>query len=135
MSINGVLQNVKWPELFLTETNDKKVVGENLTKCENQRWIGEYVYDAGMYLGTIMNKDSGDYLSWDEHMNVVMNGSNCWWKLVFMDGCIGFQVPKEASANAIGVFFTLELEDDRSVTLKVQEGDLIQAQLWKAMPF
>lgn len=138
MSINGVIQNVKWPELVLTAANGgAKVDGANFTMTDNQRWIGEYQYDqpTHTHLGTIKNKDNGNYLAWDANMKVVMNGSQYWWKLVFGDGLVGFQVPEkksasEASANATS-FYTLELEADKSVTLKYQEGALIQAQLWK----
>ncbi|KAG3229943.1 hypothetical protein P692DRAFT_20827110, partial [Suillus brevipes Sb2] len=141
MSINGVIQNAKWPELVLTEASGgAKVDGENFVKSDNQRWMGEFDYqpEVDRYIGTIQNKNSGDYLAWDADMNVVMNGSKYWWKLVVGGGYVGFQVPEkksgsEASANATS-FYTLELEADKSVILKFQEADLIQAQLWKIVP-
>ncbi|KIK34004.1 hypothetical protein CY34DRAFT_18017 [Suillus luteus UH-Slu-Lm8-n1] len=134
MSIHGVIQNVKWPELFLTETNSGNVDGETFGKCENQRWIGEYSYDQQkrINLVALQNKFTGDYLAWDDHMNVVMKSSKYWWKVVFVEGNVGFQVPEEASANA-RIFFTLELEADRSVILKAHEGEPNHAQLWKTL--
>jgi hypothetical protein len=41
MSINGVIQNAKWPELVLTEASGgAKVDGENFVKSDNQRVRG-----------------------------------------------------------------------------------------------
>lgn len=41
MSINGVIQNAKWPELVLTEASGgAKVDGENFVKADNQRVRG-----------------------------------------------------------------------------------------------
>jgi hypothetical protein len=38
MSVNGVIQNVKWPELVLTSANGgAKVDGANFTMTDNQR--------------------------------------------------------------------------------------------------
>ncbi|KAG2740875.1 hypothetical protein P692DRAFT_201796911 [Suillus brevipes Sb2] len=122
MSVLGVLPNMKWPELVLTEASSGKVDGENFVGTSNQRWIGEFDYEEGTCrcIGTIQNENSGDYLAWDADMKVVMNGSKYWWKLVFGDGCVGFQVPEEkmaseTSANATSCY-TLELEDDQSVS-------------------
>ncbi|KIK34114.1 hypothetical protein CY34DRAFT_17947 [Suillus luteus UH-Slu-Lm8-n1] len=142
MSINGVLQNAKWPDFVLTETkNTATVDGQSFVKTDNQRWIGEYNYEEkGRYFVSIKNKDSGNYLAWDANMKVVMNGSKYWWKLVFHEGLVGFQVPEKKSASDSQAsakptsFYTLELEADHSVVLKYQESDLIEAQLWKVVP-
>lgn len=62
--INGAIPNVKWPTLVLTEANSGKVDGEEFTKIDNQRWVGEFDYDQRkqINLGAIRNRKSGNSL-------------------------------------------------------------------------
>ncbi|KAG1763265.1 hypothetical protein EDD22DRAFT_952507 [Suillus occidentalis] len=139
MSMGGVIQNAKWPNLVLTETKSSATVdGQSYVGTDNQRWNGDFSYDdiTKTYSMWIKNNNTDNYLAWDTNMKVVMNDSKYWWRLVVVGNHFGFQVPvkesasdSEASANATS-FYTLELEADHSVILRYQEADLIQAQLW-----
>ncbi|KAG1823492.1 uncharacterized protein BJ212DRAFT_1296114 [Suillus subaureus] len=129
MSVHGIVQNVKWPELVLTP-KDGGLVGEKYGGTATQRWIGKYKWDPKTqgYLGTVKNDGSGDYLAWNTDTKAVMSPKEHWWQVVFQGGHVGFQVPHTAQSPA--AFRTLQLEADKSVILKNQEGTLIDAQLW-----
>jgi hypothetical protein len=131
MSFEGAIVNYNWTDLVLTSVKDTvKVDGESFVDTLNQKWTGKYKWDSKTqtYLGKLQNKGNGNYLAWDSDHKVVTNPDEHWWRLVFVDGEVGFQVPDD-KARAEG-FYTLELEADKSVSLKYQVGDLIKAQLW-----
>ncbi|KAG2337564.1 hypothetical protein BDR05DRAFT_970074 [Suillus weaverae] len=140
MSVNGVIQNVKWPELVLTSENGgAKVEGKNFVMTDNQRWVGTYKWDepTQKMLVAIQNKETGNYLAWNSEMKVVMSSSEYWWKSVLVKDQVGFQVPEKKAAAASAndeSFYTLELEADKSVTLKYQQGKLVSSQLWTIVP-
>lgn len=95
--INGAIPNVKWPTLVLTEANSGKVDGEEFTKIDNQRWVGEFDYDQRKHinLGAIRNRKSGNYLAWDDNMNVVMNSTPYWWKVIYREDHVGYVSGRE----------------------------------------
>ncbi|KAG2117322.1 uncharacterized protein F5147DRAFT_308160 [Suillus discolor] len=132
MAITGVLVNVHDTDLVLATAKDGvhvKVQGQGINHTDNQRWIAKYKYDrtADANLWSVQNKDTGNYLSWNSSMQVIMSDTEHWWKLVSVEGNIALQVPH---ATKDGRYYTLELEDDASVTLKNQQGDPISRQLW-----
>ncbi|KAG1851905.1 hypothetical protein F4604DRAFT_1933842 [Suillus subluteus] len=138
MSINGVIQNVKWTDLVLTQSIDGtkvKVDAKNFTLGDNQRWIGQPVYNSskGISETTIQNKGSGDYLAWDDQYKVIISDVERFWKFVYINGQASFQVP-HAQGDSSPSFYTLELDADKSVVLKYQEGALIDAQKWTVVP-
>ncbi|KAG2342268.1 hypothetical protein BDR05DRAFT_1060298 [Suillus weaverae] len=140
MSINGVIQNVKWSQLVLTLVDSGvEVEGKKFVQTNNQRWIGSYKWDDAtqQMLVAIKNKETNYFLAWTAELKVVMNSSEYWWKLVYVRDQVGFQVPeiKAAAASANDEsFYTLELEADKSVTLKYQQGRLFNSQLWTIVP-
>jgi hypothetical protein len=135
MSVNGVIQNVKWTDLMLTANKEGtyvKVDGNNFTDTDNQRWIGHPTYDSATdsYLTSIQNKESGHFLARDESFKVVMSKNPYSWNLVVLKGQVAFQVPHVLGGSEKG-FDTLQLEADKSVTLKYVEWlPTSDEQLW-----
>lgn len=135
MSVNGVIQNVKWTDLMLTANKEGtyvKVDGNNFTDTDNQRWVGHPTYDSATdsYLTSIQNKESGHFLARDESFKVVMSKSPYSWKLVVLKGQVAFQVPHVEGGSAKG-FHTLQLEADKSVILKYVDWlPTSDEQLW-----
>ncbi|KAG2342270.1 hypothetical protein BDR05DRAFT_964237 [Suillus weaverae] len=123
MSINGVIQNVKWPELVLTSVDGgAKVEGKHFDGTDKQRWTGTYKWDeeTQQMLLAIMNNDTGNYLAWTAEMKVAMKDNEYWWKPVSVKDQFGFQVPKKEAATAASAdarsFYTLQLEAGGAVT-------------------
>ncbi|KAG1786880.1 uncharacterized protein HD556DRAFT_1313217 [Suillus plorans] len=141
MAISGVLVNVHNPALVLTMTKDGKVEGQSLnhTGRDNQLWFAQfrYVKETDAYVWSVLNKGTGKYLSWNSSMQVLMSDTQHWWKLAIVGENIGFQVPHASKDDES--YYTLELEDNASVTwpvdrgivtLKNQTGTVISRQLW-----
>lgn len=136
MPISGVLVNVHDPDYVLATHRDGvhvKVEGQQFTSTNNQRWTAVYKYDrpTDMRLWSVQNKDTGNFLSWNSSMQVLMSDTQHWWKLVFEGENIALQVPHASKDDQS--HYTLELEDNGSVTLKNQTGQLISRQLWTPM--
>ncbi|KAG1776282.1 hypothetical protein EV702DRAFT_1046183 [Suillus placidus] len=129
MSFNGVLENVKFAPLVLTWKRGSNLVdGDDFIKTDNQRWALDY---SGGKTGTLQNKESSDFLGWDADKKVVMSETVKLWKVVYQDGNLGFQVPEGNTSDPdASAYYTLQLEADKSVILKCQEGSLTTAQLW-----
>ncbi|KAG1790154.1 uncharacterized protein HD556DRAFT_1310761 [Suillus plorans] len=142
MPISGVLVNVHDPDYVLATAKDGahvKVEGQGFNHTDNQRWLAKYTYDrkSDSRLWSVQNKDTGNYLSWNSSMQVLMSDTEHWWKLVFVGENIALQVPHASKDD--DSYYTLELEDNASVTwpvdrgivtLKNQTGTVISRQLW-----
>ncbi|KAG1902157.1 uncharacterized protein F5891DRAFT_978875 [Suillus fuscotomentosus] len=122
MAISGVLVNVHDPALVLAMTKDGKVEGQSFNHTENQRWIAQFKYDrpTETRLWSVQNKDTGNFLSWNSSMQVLMSDTQHWWKLAVVGANIGFQVPHASEDDQS--YYTLELEDNASVTWPVDRG-------------
>ncbi|KAG2059617.1 hypothetical protein BDR06DRAFT_948950 [Suillus hirtellus] len=126
MPISGVLLNIHNPSLVLAMTKDGNVEGQSFDHTENQRWIAQFRYDkeTSMYLWSVQNRDSGTYLSWNILlMQVLMSDTQHWWKLAFVGENLGFQVPHASKDD--DSYYTLELEDNGSVTWPVDRGTIL----------
>ncbi|KAG2059597.1 hypothetical protein BDR06DRAFT_948921 [Suillus hirtellus] len=133
MSINGVLVNVRDPDFVLGTHRDgvhTRVEGQAFNQTDNQRWTSTYkhVKETDTRLWSIQNKDTGDYLSWNSGKQVIMSDTEHWWKLVFVGGNVAFQIPRDSKDDQS--VYTLELENNGSVTLEDQQKPLIKRQLW-----
>ncbi|KAG1790153.1 uncharacterized protein HD556DRAFT_1529073, partial [Suillus plorans] len=89
MPISGVLVNVHDPDYVLATHKDGahvKVEGQGFNSTDNQRWIAQfkYVKETETRLWSVQNKDTGNYLSWNSSMQVLMSDTEHWWKLVFV---------------------------------------------------
>ncbi|KAG1812362.1 hypothetical protein EV424DRAFT_1542136 [Suillus variegatus] len=133
MPISGVLVNVHDPDYVLATAKDGvhvKVEGQQFTSTDNQRWTAtfRYVKETDTRLWSVQNKDTGNFLSWNSSMQVLMSDTQHWWRLVFVGENIALQVPHASKDDTS--HYTLELEDSGAVTLKNQTGQLISRQLW-----
>jgi hypothetical protein len=88
------------------------------------------------YSGYVINSGTGLFLGWDEaQQNVLVGGQRYIWKFVidWDANTIGFQIP--GSLNTPDTFFTLQVEnDEETLSLVVQSGDLIGIQKWTRDP-
>ncbi|KAG1876906.1 hypothetical protein C8R48DRAFT_759228 [Suillus tomentosus] len=128
MPISGVLVNVHDPDYVLATAKDGahvKVEGQSFNHTDNQRWLAQfrYVKETDMHMWSVQNKDTGNFLSWNSSMQVLMSDTQHWWKLVVKGEHIALQVP-HASKNDQS-YYTLELEDNGSVTWPVDRGTIL----------
>ncbi|KAG2337566.1 hypothetical protein BDR05DRAFT_1063187 [Suillus weaverae] len=131
MSFHGVLTNVKYDQRVLT-LNDGKVGGAIFDMKDHQRWKAPYNDVRDVTQVTIQNEDTGDYLAWDDSMNLVMRETEYLWNLKTISAglqlILAFQVP---SANTEGLY-TLQLDDNQTTIPRLREcaGPLVAQQAW-----
>ncbi|KIK34003.1 hypothetical protein CY34DRAFT_665262 [Suillus luteus UH-Slu-Lm8-n1] len=135
MSFHGVLTNVKYDQRVLT-SNDGKVHGARFDMTDHQRWKAVDKTVNNVTQVTLENDNTGDFLAWDDNMNLVMRGTGYLWNLKTINTglriILAFQVPP--SANAEGLY-TLQLQDDQTtMSLEYQTEPLTKAQQWIAEP-
>lgn len=133
MSEQGVFANLGVVPLVLTASPDTvDVQGSNFMGTNYQRWI--YQFDWTRYQGTLQNKETGNYLSWDSNNTVIMTETERFWQLIRVDqNVFTLQVPQPISP---GLFFTLTLSEDgeHKVVLKPQQGNPVDTQKWRVDP-
>ncbi|KAG1812364.1 hypothetical protein EV424DRAFT_102264 [Suillus variegatus] len=124
MPISGVLVNVHDTALVLAMTNDGKVEGQSFNQSDNQRWIAQSKYDrpTETRLWSVQNKGTRKYLSWSSSMQLLVTDTQHWWKLAVVGANIGFQVPHASKDDQN---YTLELEDNASVTWPIDRGTIL----------
>ncbi|KAG1776900.1 hypothetical protein EV702DRAFT_1279109 [Suillus placidus] len=116
MLFHGVLTNVKYDQHVLT-LNGRKVCGAEFDMTDHQRWTAECGDVRDVTQVKLKNDVTGDYLAWDDSMNLVMreNGHLYLWNLktihAGLQSILAFQVPSPANTEDL---YTLQLDDDQT---------------------
>ncbi|KAG2156722.1 uncharacterized protein EDB93DRAFT_1101167 [Suillus bovinus] len=133
-SLSGAFVNVQNSDYVLATYRDgdhERIKGKAFDQTNKHRWTAENSKDKDECLWTVKNQDTEDYMTWNSSKQVLMSNSKHFWKLNFKGDKFAFQIPNDPSEDD-QAFYSLELEDDGSVTLNDQQEPPTDKQLWTA---